>query len=241
MTTLKNIVLSPLALVLTMSLSFGAVTASAAGPTLLVGLNPLTVTQNGPSATFGVTFANIRLDATPSNEDILVSRIPLSLNVGGGALASNLQNCRVVNANNTSLALNTGGNAMPSVNSNTLNTFVFDSPIRVPLGNSVVVSLICDIAATNAINNTYQFTVNPVNVTATSAITNSTVTPSAGQGVVVGNGVSVITTGGTVGGTVIPILPNTGAGGAAPLNIALILGALALLGAGIVYNRKLAS
>ena len=238
--TLKNMLLSPLALALVFMMSFGAVTAEAAGPTLLVGLNPLTVTQNGPSAVFGVTFANIRLDATPSSEDILVSSIPMSLSVGNGAVPQNLQNCRAVNQNNPGVPLNTGTNAMPTVSANTLNTFTLDSPLRVAMGNAVIVSIVCDIAASNAINNTYQFTVNPANVAATSATTDTTVTPSAGQGVIVGNGTSVVTTGGT-GGVVVPTLPSTGDGGDATQNIALILGSLALLGAGIVYTRKVAS
>lgn len=237
----KKLLLSPIALGLTMLLSLGAVTAEAAGPTLLVGLNPLTVTQNGPSATYGVTFANIRLDATASNEDILVSRIPLNLNVGNGASASNLQNLRIVNSANTSFALNTGGNAKFSVGANSLNTFVLDTPIRVPAGSAVVVSLIGDIAPSNAISNTYQFTINPNAVIASSALTNSVVIPSAGQGVIVGGGTSVVTTGGTSGSTFVPTLPSTGAGGEAGLNIALILGSLVVLGASIVYTKKMAS
>lgn len=236
--TLKNLLLAPIALMLISFLSLGAVTAEAAGPTLLVGLDPLTITQNGPNPTYGVTFANIRFDATQSSEDILVSRIPMSLNVGNGAVASTLQNCRVVNSNNPSIPLNTGGNAMTSVSSSALNTFNLDSSLRVPMGSSVIASIVCDIAASNAVNNTYQFTINPANVVATSAITNTTVIPTTGSGVIVGSGTSVVTSGGNGVVAVAPTLPNTGAGGEAAQNIALIIGSLVLLGTGIIYTTR---
>lgn len=237
--TLKQIFLAPIALLLVSLLSLGAITAEAYGPTLQVGLDPLTITQNGPNATYGVTFANIRLDATASSEDILVSRIPMSLNLGNGASASNLQNCRAVNSANPTFPLNTGGNTMYSMSGSALNTFNLDTPLRVSMGSAAIVSIVCDIAASNAINNTYQFTINPANVVATSAVTNTTVIPSTGNGVIVGNGTSVVTTGnsGSVS-PIIPTLPNTGAGGEAAGNIALIIGSLVLLGTGIIYTSR---
>jgi hypothetical protein len=239
--TFKKLLVAPLTLAFVALVGFGPLSASAAGPVLLVGLNPLTVTQTGPAAAPNTVFANIRFDAGLSTEDILVSRIPLTLNVGGGAFASNLLNCRVVNQN-TTFPLNSNGNVMNGVSSTNLNTFVLDNPLRVTAGTATIVSVMCDIAASNAIGNTYQFTINPASVVATSAVSGAFVTPGIGNGVIVGNGTSVTTSGST--GTVFPIvtpgLPNTGAGGDATLNIALLIGALVVAGASIAYTRNVA-
>lgn len=204
----------PIAVAFIGFMAFGATSVEAANSTLLVGLNPLTITQNGLSAVPNVAFAYVRLDASASTEDILVSRIPFSLNTGSGASASYLSNCRVINNTNNTAVLNTGSNSMNVLSSNNLNTFVLDNPIRIPSGGSVVLSVVCNILATNAVNNTYQFTINPANVVATSAVSGANVSPSIGEGVIVGNGTSVITTNGG-GGIFIPApgLPNTGGSG----------------------------
>lgn len=214
--TIKKLLMVPVTLTFVAFMAFGPMSAQAAG-SIQVGLNPLTITQNGPSAVPNVAFAYVRFDASASTEDVLVSKIPFSLNTGGGASASYLSNCRVINNSNNTFVLNTGSNSMNVVSSNNLNTFVLDNAIRIPSGGSVVLTVVCDILATNAINNTYQFTMNPSNIVATSAVSGSSINASLGEGVIVGNGTSVITT--TGGGIYVsayvpaPGLPNTGGSG----------------------------
>ena len=228
----KKFVLVP---VLALFALFGAHSASAAGPALMVGINPMVVTQNGTAATPNVTFANIRLSAASSTEDMFVSSLPVSITAANGGSTSNLTNCRAVNTSN-GMTLNTGANSRSSVLSGT-NTFMFDSPIRIAAGNYVDVAVRCDILASNAVNNTYAFNLNPLSVAATSAVSGAGVATSIGMGVPTAP-ISVTTTGTT--GVIIPGLPNTGMGGSASTNIALLALAGMVTAAGVVFSRRFA-
>jgi hypothetical protein len=235
--TIKKFVLAPA--VFALVALFGANVALAAGPALSVGITPVVVTQNGTAATPNVTFATLRLSATSSTEDILVTAIPMNVTAGNGGSTSNLSNCRVVNLSNGSV-LNTGSNVSSFIQ-NGANSVTLDTPLRVNAGSMIDVAVRCDIIASNALNNTYAFTVNPSAVVARSATTNTGFTPTSGEGVPTAP-ISVTTTGttGTTIPVIIPGLPNTGMGGNASANVALLAAAGLITAAGFAYTRRFA-
>ncbi|MDB5254007.1 MAG: hypothetical protein JWL80_73 [Parcubacteria group bacterium] len=234
---IKKFVLAPA--VFALVALFGANVALAAGPALSVGMTPVIVTQNGTAATPNVTFATLRLSATSSTEDILVSAIPMTVTAGNGGSTSNLSNCRVVNLSNGSV-LNTGSNVSSFIN-NGSNSITLDTPLRIAAGTMVDVAIRCNIIASNAINNTYSVSVSPFSVVARSASTNTGFTPTAGEGVPTPP--IMVTTTGTIGTTIpviIPGLPNTGMGGNASTNVALLALAGLVTAAGFAYTRRFA-
>ena len=213
----------------------GAFTASAqvaANPNLVVTFQSAGVasTLNAGAAT--TTVANIRLDAMTSSEDVRIASLPITVSAGNGANAGDLLACRVVNAANPSVALNTGARAISSLLGG-VNTVTFDSALIVPRGTIMNLYVVCNIDTDMVAGGTYQFSINTANVVATGATT--------GTAAVVG---VTRTTGGVVvnpnPAPTVPGIPNTGFGGYASTNIALIFGSLMVAGLGLVYSRRFA-
>lgn len=196
-------------------------------PNLLVNLVPDSVASSINANTSNVILANVRLDATTSSEDIRLASLPITLTTGNGARASDLT-CRVVNAASPTVALNTGNNASTTMVSG-LNRINLDNPVVIARGTTTNLLVRCDIGSGLVVDGTYQFSINSNNVVATG---NTTGTPAV-VGVTRASTPVVVP-------PVVPGIPNTGFGGNASTNVALILGSIVVAGLGLAYTRKLA-
>ncbi len=224
--TFKKLLVLPVAVAM-LSLSFGIANAQvAAAPRLAVALetsgltNPLTVGTNA-------TLARLTLDTTGSNTAVRIASLPLSVATGAGATTTSLSNCRVFNEA-TNGALTSGVN-IPNVLSSGMNSITLDTPLVIPAGTVMTLSVRCDIASNLVTGGTFQFSLNTANVVATDPVSGVPAVVSL-RGVVVP---PVI-----IPPVIVPTVPNTGAGGQAPMNIAIILGSLAVAGFGLAYARK---
>jgi len=222
----KKMLIIPVALAF-MAVGAGSANAQVvAAPMLAVQLatsgltNPLVIGQNA-------TLARLVLDTTGSNTGVRVASLPLSLTTGSGAVASSLTNCRVYNEANSSVALNSGSNVSGTLASG-MNTMTLDNPIILPANTVTTLDVRCDIASNLVTGGTYQFSLNTADVVATDPATGVPAT-------VVLRGVSVPV---VVPPVVVPTVPNTGAGGMASTNVAIILGSLAAATFGLAYARK---
>jgi hypothetical protein len=224
--SIKKLLVLPVAVAM-LSLSFGIANAQvvAPAPRLAVALettgltNPLTIGTNA-------TLARLTLDTTGSNTGVRIASLPLVLTTGAGATSTSLTNCRVFNET-TGGALTSGVN-IPGTLVSGMNSLTLDTPITLPAGTVTTLAVRCDIGSNLVTGGTYQFSLNTANVVATDPV-------SAVPAVVTLRGV---TTPVIVPPVVIPTVPNTGAGGAAPMNIAIILGSIAVAGFGLAYARK---
>jgi len=89
-------------------------------------------------------FANYKLDATASGEDIKFSSIPLEYNIGNGT-ATNVSGCALYDG---STATQTGTNTVDPSAAGSSTTFTFDGVgFTVPKGTVKTLSLKCNIAA----------------------------------------------------------------------------------------------
>lgn len=215
----KTLIIPVLALLFAFA---GSASAQTAGPSLLVQLQSAGVAPTISAGASNVTLANVYLDATRSTDDIRLASLPVALTTGNGGVATNLRNCRVVNSLSPGFPLNTGNNVVTSLSSGS-NMITFDNAIVIPRGTAMNLLLNCNIDSTLVAGGTYQFSINTSNVAATAV--------STGLPAVVG-------VGGVSAPVVVPGIPNTGAGGAATMNILLIVGSLALVVLGFVYTRK---
>ncbi|MDB5194177.1 MAG: hypothetical protein JWN50_191 [Parcubacteria group bacterium] len=214
-------------------LGFGSSIASAqvittAMPRVAVALETTALTNPLVSGTTGATLARLTLDTTGSNTAVRIASLPLTLSTGSGALTSSLTGCRVFNET-TGGALTSGSN-IPSSLSTGMNTITLDTPFVMQAGTVATLAVRCDIASNLVTGGTYQFSLNTANVVAADPITGTPAVVTL-RGVVTPIPVPVPV-------PVIPTVPNTGAGGAATTNVALILGSLAVAGFGLAYARK---
>ena len=200
--------------------------AQVATPNLLINLVPDNVVSNIAPGASNAILANVRLDATTSSDDIRLAYLPIILSTGNGARASDLT-CRTANSATPNNALNTGNNASTTMSTG-LNTITFDNPVIVARGTTANILVQCNVSSGLVTGGTYQFSINTNNVVATSATT--------GLPAVVG----VMRTPVVVIPPTVPGIPNTGFGGNATTNIALILGSVVVAGLGLAYTRKLA-
>ncbi len=216
----------PLSLALLASTMAGVASAQTY-PALSVQLMTQGLTQNAGAGTQNAIMAIARLDTTSSSEDIRLASLPLILTTGGGAAGASLQSCHIANANNISAPLSTSGNVPATLNGG-LNTFVFDSPLIIPRGSVTMLDLICGVSTSALPGGSYTFSLNTANVVATGVTSGLPATVSVAPGAVY------------VPPTPLPGVPNTGAGGEASSNIALIVGSLMVAGFGYVYSRRYA-
>lgn len=224
----KKLLVLPVAVAI-LGFSFGTANAQviAPAPRLAVALettgltNPLTIGTNA-------TLARLTLDTTGSNTAVRIASIPLSVTTGVGATTTSLTNCRVFNEA-TGGVLSSGTN-IPATLASGMNSITLDTPFVIPAGTVTTLAVRCDIASNLVTGGTFQFSLNTANVVATDPVSGAAAVVTL-RGVVVP---PVI----VVPPVVIPTVPNTGAGGQATGNIAIILGSLAVAGFGLAYARK---
>ena len=226
---IKNLFAAPVVaslLMLALPASAQVYTTTAATPTLAVELLSTGLTANPSAGTTGATMAIVRLDTTYSPDAIRLASLPLIVSTANGATPASLTNCRVYNEASPTAALNNGSNVPGNLVSG-LNVVNLDTPLVIQRGSVVLLDVKCDIAAGAVTGGTFQFSLNTANVVATG---NTTGLPAA---VYVG-----VSTPGGVPSTGGVGLPNTGAGGDAGMNLALILGSLVAASLGVLYARK---
>ncbi|MDB5260341.1 MAG: hypothetical protein JWN37_572 [Candidatus Nomurabacteria bacterium] len=196
-----------------------------------------------------VAIANINLSATGTAGDTArIASIPVAVSFGGGANASSLENCRIVNTG-TGASLTTGNNVLVGLLNGT-NIFVLDTPLVVGNGTSTNVSLVCNVTADVSPTGTItvsvlpsSFVPNSVTTSAGGAISPTTGTTSTGSaamtsGTVAFTGGTGATTGtGTTDPGTTPGLPNTGSGDGL-LNTAFLLASLAVIGSGVYLLKR---
>jgi hypothetical protein len=227
--TMKKLLAIPMAFALFLALGVNSVGAQTS-PILYVELQTTGVATAVNPGAQGVTLANVRLDASMSNDDIRLQSLPLTLATANGGNAGDLSSCRVMNAANSSTSLNTGSNVTGNLAGGT-NTLTFDSPLTIPRGTVVSLLVNCNASSSLTTGSTYQFSINTNNVVATAA--------STGQRAIVGVGRPGVVIPGTPSPTT-PGIPNTGAGGQATTNILMLIGAITFVGLGLAYTKKFA-
>lgn len=212
------------------SLLAGVSTVSAQTIAPRLGIELLTSGLTSPinaSSTDNV-MARLVLDTTGSPEGVRISSLPFILTTGNGAASGTLTNCTVVNEASPSVDLNTApGNGVGLVSG--LNTINLTSPLVLAAGTVTTLSLRCDAASNLVSGGTFTFSMNTANVSATGV---STGLPA------------IVSVRGAVPPVVIPpiipTVPNTGAGGEAAQNWALLLGSVTLAAVGFAFTRKAA-
>ncbi len=217
----------------------GATFAISAGTPVLnpsFGIN-VDVAPSVPRGAQDVTLASFFLSGVGSGAAVNVSSLPVSITAGSGASMSDLTSCSLQNATNLGTPLS--GFVNPAGGTANFNLAI---PLTTFAGLSNKLALVCDVSASAPIGGTYTIGITPASVNATNAGTGATVTPGALSGMVNGapaaTSGTVVVSGATIGepvpddvggGSGIPGIPNTGAGGA--LTIAVLLsGLVALLG-----------
>ncbi len=225
--TFKKILILPIALAL-MAVTVGSANAQVV-PTPRVAVQLATTGLTNPLVEGSeATLARLVLDTTGSNTAVRIASIPLSLNLGSGALASTLTDCAIVNEGNNN-ALTSGSNIEDSLSSG-MNTFTLDTPIVLAANTVTTLRVRCDIDNNLVSSGTYQFSLNTSNVVATDPV-------SGTQALVTLRGVAVPPVV-TIPPVVIPTVPNTGAGGEASTNAVIILGTLVAASLGLAYARR---
>jgi hypothetical protein len=156
-----------------------------------------------------------------------------------------LQNCSLRTLGALTTPLNTGANAIATLMGPS-TAITMDTPLMVAAGSSATVTLVCDVSATTPIGTTFTLGITPASVAATDAVTAAAIIPtaavnSAGSQLPTSGLVSVTALApGSTGTTGTPNLPNTGAGGNATANIAVLLAAAlaALIGSDYLLRRR---
>jgi hypothetical protein len=213
-----------------LALFAGAATASAQSAAPIVGIQLLTSGLTSPivANTDDATVARLVLDTSGSAEAVRISSIPFILSTGNGAIASTLRNCRVVNEANDDVNLSTPAGDSVGLTSG-LNSITLSSPLTLAAGTVTTLDLMCDASAGIVSGGTFTFSMNTANVAGTGVTTGL-------PAIVTIRGAAPVTPVPPV--VVIPTVPNTGAGGEAAQNVALLLGSVALAAVGVAYTRK---
>lgn len=105
----------------------------------------------------GATMGTMLITATQSGQagNVSVISLPLTLTTGAGAQGSNLSACQVFGPNGN--PINTGSNILANpVNGS--NTIMFDSPLQINGGSSLMLTVRCNIASGTSAGGTFQFT-----------------------------------------------------------------------------------
>jgi hypothetical protein len=213
---------------LLMGLSAGAQTV---GPrvALQFGTNGLTnpLVTNSSNA----VIARLLLDTTGSSEAVRINSLPFNLITGSGANASTLNNCRVFNESDLSLALNTSSATSTAVNG--INNIGFTNSLILPANTLTTLSLRCDVGGDLVSGGTYTVNLNTANVVATGASTGLPAAVTIRGSVVV----PPVTTPPVIPPAT-PGMPATGASGEAAQNAAMLLASLLIAGLGFSYMNS---
>jgi hypothetical protein len=209
---------------------------------------PASVSAGASSA----VLATINLSSTGTSGDVArVASIPVVITYGGGANASSLENCRIIN--NIGTSLTTGNNMLVGLLNGT-NIFVLDTPLSVSNGASAALTLNCSVRADVVPGGNVTISVAPSAFVANSVTTGSggIITPTTGtttSGTAASTSGTVTFVGGTgnvggVGGNTdpgtTPGLPNTGFGADQATTMLLVGSFVALLATGTVLRKKYA-
>jgi hypothetical protein len=224
MSKFKNTLMS---MSVALSLFAFAATANAQAVAPRVAIQLLTSGLTSPltASSTGNVMARLVLDTSGSPEGVRINSLPFILTTGAGAASGTLINCRAFNeANGAALSASTTAGLVAG-----LNTLSLTDPLVLPAGTVTTIQLRCDTTAGLVSGGTFTFSMNTANVSGTGV---STGLPAV---VSVRGAVPVIPP------VVIPGVPNTGAGGEAAQNVALLLGSLTLATLGILYTRKAVS
>jgi hypothetical protein len=197
-----------------------------------------------PSVTPGevdAPIAAITLDPSASSANLNITSLPLSVTYGNGLVSSELSNCHTVYAGST---LDSGS---AGVINDGANTITFNGPLSATAGGSAMPLLLsCNVAPSAPIGSTLALSIAPSGIMASNAADGTVVSATQGYDPTTGTlgalggtttvvSPTVITTTTTTTG-VTP--PNTGAGAAAPMNIAFLIGSALLALLGMAYLAR---
>jgi hypothetical protein len=182
----------------------------------------------------------ITLDATQSNQAITLSQVPISVAASGGATLDALTDCALTSTTGTSLT--TGGNALGAIAG--ANVFKLDTPLNVAAGQGALLVLRCNVSANAPVGSmltigsapaSFQATVGGSPVTVTQGMmANGQEGTNAGVISIAAEGSQSASVSGTTSVST-PGVPNTGAGGDAPMLYAILIASLL---AAIVAGRE---
>ena len=169
--------------------------------------------------------ARLLIDTTGSSEGVRISSLPFNLITGGGASASTLNDCYVVNENDVNDRLNNAGTGSLS---NGMNSINLDSPLVLAAGALTTLSLRCDISSNLVAGGTYTINMNTANVVATGVSTGMSALVTVRGSIVIPPIVvnPPVTT---------PSFPVTGATGQAAQTSAMIIASLLIASLGFSY------
>ena len=211
----------------------------AGNPIFAPGLGIMVTTPASvPAGRAGALLALVTLDGTRSGTQTNVSAIPVTLTFNG-ASASEFSNCNLSNVTSLGTPLNTGTNAVGSLNTNgTATTIALNTPLAVTAGSAQILALSCDVSPVTPAGSTVTVAVDPATIAATNGSTGGGITPT---GDFTPNG-SIAPIIGTVEitapGVTIPGVPNTGEGGNAPINLMILALSGLVVIAGSVFLLK---
>lgn len=207
----------------TFAMDAGVASAQVIGPRVALQFATNGLTSPLTASSSDAVVARLLLDTTGSTESVRIASIPFNIITGSGATASSLQNCRVYNESNLSVALNTPATATTTLFSGVNNTVLNSALILAP-NTMTTLSYRCDVNSSLVSGGTYTINMDTANVVATGA---STGIPAAVtvRGAVVVPPVVVVT----------PGLPVTGASGEAAQNIAMLVASLLIASLGFSY------
>lgn len=227
---IRKLIAFPTALALMAVLGFGAfglaatANAQVGGPRVAIELLSSGLTSPLSASSTNNTVARLLLDTTGSTEAVRITALPFILTTGNNAVAADLYNCRVINESAGGAVLSSGVTLQSGLNNIALN-----APLVLAANTTTTLALRCDVENDMVSNGTYTFSMNTANLVATGATTGL-------PALVVVRGAVVVPP--VVNPPVIPGLPTTGAGGEAPLNIAMLLGSAMLAALGLSMARR---
>jgi hypothetical protein len=222
---IKKLMVLPVAAAV-LALGASAASAQVVGPRVALQFATNGLTNPLSASSTNAVIARLLLDTTGSSEAVSVSSLPFNIVTANGAMASSLQNCRVYNESNSSVALNSTSSTNQAVSG--VNNIAFMSPLVLQPNTLTTLSLQCDVNGTLVAGGTYTVNMNTANVVATGA--------STGQAALVTVRGSVVIPP-VVVPPVIPGLPTTGASGQAAQNIAMLAASLLIASLGFSYLR----
>jgi hypothetical protein len=222
---IKKLMVLPVAAAV-FALGAGAASAQVVGPRVALQFATNGLTNPLAASSENAVIARLLLDTTGSTEAVRISSLPFNIVTANGALASSLQNCRVYNEANSSVALNTTSSTTAAVNG--VNSISFNSPLMLQPNTLTTVSLQCDVNDSLVSGGTYTVNMNTANVVATGATTGQLAAVTIRGAVTVP---PVVVT------PNVPGLPTTGAAGEAAQTAAMLAASLLIATLGFSYLK----
>ncbi|MDE2071397.1 MAG: hypothetical protein KGI70_01525 [Patescibacteria group bacterium] len=219
-------------------LVLASVASAQAAPGLVVSVSAPSSVQ----ATAGQTIANITLSAP---NGAILNSLPVVIGYsnslpGNTGPANPLSNCTLRNSNNAVLS---AGNPTGTIGAGQVG-ISFASPLVIGPNSAVTLALNCDITPAVPNNSGLAVMVPTANVSAASSSIQLVVSGTGGAGATATPMATTLVTSATPGGTPTtppaPGVPNTGAGGSAGINFAILaLSLLTAVGSGLYLSRLL--